>query len=297
MQFIRQFGGQTNLGADHRTTASKTAATTSTSGQATATLLALLFPLTGVAQIIADHNAPKTQRPTVLTTANGLPQVNIQTPSAAGVSRNTYSQFDVTTRGVILNNSRVTTRTQLGGLVQGNPWLATGSARVILNEVNSSAPSQLRGYVEVAGPRTEVIIANPAGISVNGGGFLNASSVTLSTGSTILHAGNLAQYQVRGGNIRINGAGLDTRSTDYTQIVARAAQVNAGIWAKELKVITGFNDVTATGVTNPVTAPRAADSGSALSTPAAPNLSLPSMSRRLGACTPARFFWSEPKPA
>ena len=45
---------------------------------------------------------------------------------------------------------------------------------VILNEVNGPA-SGLNGYVEVAGQRAEVIIANPAGIQVNGGGFLNAS--------------------------------------------------------------------------------------------------------------------------
>jgi filamentous hemagglutinin len=131
------------------------------------------------AQVIADRTAPGNQQPTVLSTASGVTQVNIMTPSAAGVSRNTYSQFDVTAKGVILNNSRTDTNTQIGGYVQGNPWLATGGARVILNEVNSSSASQLKGYVEVAGQRAEVIIANPAGIAVNGGGFLNASAVTL----------------------------------------------------------------------------------------------------------------------
>jgi filamentous hemagglutinin family protein len=115
------------------------------------------------AQIVADRNAPGNQRPTLLQTANGLPQVNIQTPSAAGVSRNTYSQFDVQAKGAILNNSRTDVNTQLGGYVQGNPWLATGSARVILNEVNSSSASQLRGYVEVAGPRAEVSVLDDSG--------------------------------------------------------------------------------------------------------------------------------------
>ena len=39
-------------------------------------------------------------------------------------------------------HSRTDTPTQLGGWVQGNPWLAAGGARVILNEVNSANPSQ-----------------------------------------------------------------------------------------------------------------------------------------------------------
>lgn len=143
------------------------------------------------AQVIADPNAPGNQRPTILQTTNGLPQINIQTPSAAGVSRNTYRQLDVQSNGAILNNSRTNTQTQLGGWVQGNPWLATGSARIILNEVNSANPSQLRGYIEVAGQRAEVIIANPAGVNVDGAGFINANRVTITTGTPQISGGSL----------------------------------------------------------------------------------------------------------
>ena len=79
------------------------------------------------ADIIADKSAPKNQQPIILNAPNGVPLVNIQTPSAAGVSRNTYSQFNVKHNGAILNNSRTNVQTQLGGWVQGNPYLATGS--------------------------------------------------------------------------------------------------------------------------------------------------------------------------
>ncbi|WP_332744262.1 hemagglutinin repeat-containing protein, partial [Hydrogenophaga sp.] len=196
-------------------------------------------------QIVADPSAPSNQRPTILQTANGLPQVNIQTPSAAGVSRNTYSRFDVQSNGAILNNSRTNASTQLGGHIAANPWLATGEARVILNEVHSSRPSHLNGYVEVAGRRAEVIIANPSGIQVNGGGFINASGVTLTTGTAVMNSGHLDAFRVQGGSVNIEGLGLDTSTADYTTILTRAMQVNAGVWAKDLTVVTGHNQVTA----------------------------------------------------
>ncbi|WP_231654761.1 hemagglutinin repeat-containing protein [Ralstonia solanacearum] len=197
------------------------------------------------AQIVADPGAPRGQQPTVLNAANGVPVVNIQTPSAGGVSRNTYGQFDVNQQGAILNNARTNAQTQLGGWVQGNPWLATGTARVILNEVNSSNPSQLRGYVEVAGDRAQVVIANPAGISCDGCGFINSNRVTLTTGTPILNGGNLDGYRVQNGTVSITGGGLDASRADYTDVIARSVQVNAGIWANTLKVSTGANQVSA----------------------------------------------------
>jgi filamentous hemagglutinin len=200
-------------------------------------------------RIVADPTAARTQQATILNTSSGVVQVNIQTPSVGGVSRNTYSQFDVGSRGAILNNSRTNVQTQQGGWVQGNPWLATGQARVILNEVNSSNPSLLKGYVEVAGQRAEVIIANPAGITVSGAGFINASGVTLTTGTPVMNgAGSLESYRVQRGSVTVDGEGLDTRTADYTAILARAAQLNAGIWANQLQVVTGANVIQAASV-------------------------------------------------
>lgn len=215
-------------------------------------VMSLIMPLAH-AQIVADPNAPHNQRPTILETANGLPQVNIQAPSAAGVSRNTYSQFDVQSNGAILNNSRTNTQTQTGGWIQGNPWLTGGAARVILNEVNSSNPSQLRGYVEVAGQKAEVIIANPAGIQVNGGGFINADRVTLTTGTAMMNPanGSLEGYRISQGAISVSGLGLDTRTASYTDILARSVQVNAGIWADRLHVVTGANEISINSTSYP----------------------------------------------
>ena len=193
--------------------------------------------------IIADRNAAANQQAVILNTSNGKTQVNIQTPSNAGVSRNVFSKFDVGAEGAILNNSRVNAQTQLAGWVEGNPYLARGEARVILNEVNSSDPSRLSGYTEIAGGRAELVIANPAGISCAGCGFINASRTTLTTGNALMDQGKLTGFDVTGGKVRIDGDGLDTSGSDYTQILAKTTEFNAAVYAKNLDVITGSNKV------------------------------------------------------
>lgn len=197
--------------------------------------------------IVADKSAPAQQQPTILQTGNGIPQVNIQTPTSAGVSVNQYAQFDVGNRGAILNNSRSNTQTQLGGWIQGNPWLARGEARVVVNQINSSHSSQLNGYIEVGGRRAEVVIANPAGIAVNGGGFINASRATLTTGEPQYQTGTLTGFQIRSGHVAITGQGLDARDTDFTQILSHAVKIDGPVWGKDVRVSAGKNDVSADG--------------------------------------------------
>ncbi|WP_310606247.1 two-partner secretion domain-containing protein, partial [Buttiauxella brennerae] len=205
-------------------------------------LLALgCVSLTSQAGIVADGSAAGNQQPTIINSANGTPQVNIQTPNSQGVSHNKYSQFDVDSKGVILNNSHNATQTQLGGMVNGNPWLAKSEAKIILNEVNSRNPSQLNGVLEVAGKKAQIVIANPAGITCDGCGFINANRTTLTTGTPQFNNGQISGYDVNQGEIVIQGRGLDSTGQDSTDIIARAVKVNAGIWANELNVTAGRN--------------------------------------------------------
>lgn len=206
------------------------------------------------ANIVADSSAPGSQQPTVMATANGLPQINIQTPNSQGVSRNKYSQLDVDARGAILNNSHQNTATQLGGMVAANPWLSKQEATVILNEVNSRNPSQLNGFIEVAGKRAAVVIANPSGITCNGCGFINASRNTLTTGQALIENGQLKGFDVNGGRINIEGQGLNDSDADYTQIIAQSVAVNAKVHARELNVVTGRNQVATEGTVTTVKA-------------------------------------------
>ena len=193
--------------------------------------------------IRADKSAPGNQQPTVLQTGNGIPQVNIQAPSQAGVSRNQYSQFDVAEKGAVLNNARKASQTQMAGWVQGNPNLARGEAKVILNEVNSANPSRLKGYVEVAGKKADVVIANPSGIQCDGCGVINAGRTTLTTGKAEVENGELKGYRVQGGKVSVGQKGMDTSKADYTDIIADKAEIKGGVWGNKVKVTTGKNKV------------------------------------------------------
>ncbi|WP_123806062.1 two-partner secretion domain-containing protein [Neisseria chenwenguii] len=205
------------------------------------------------ADICTDRSAAAHEQATVLLSANGLPQANIQTPNGAGVSLNRFSRFDVDGRGALFNNSRTDVQTQLGGWIQGNPWLARGEARVIVNQIESANPSLLNGYIEVGGRRAEAVMANPAGISVSGG-FINAAGVTLAGGRPVWKDGAIDGFAHSGG-IRIGGAGLDTADADCTRILARGVQTDAGIWAKNLTVAAGSRTDAAGGRVGDSTVP------------------------------------------
>nr|WP_232430704.1 filamentous hemagglutinin N-terminal domain-containing protein [Burkholderia ubonensis] len=94
---------------------------------------------------------------------DGRQLVNLA-PAVAGVSSNTYSSFNVTAAGATLNNTGI-------------------NARTIVNQVTSTNPSLIQGEIAVAGPRANVVLANPNGITVNGGSFVNTGHVALSTGN------------------------------------------------------------------------------------------------------------------
>ncbi|GKV92922.1 hemagglutinin repeat-containing protein [Pectobacterium aroidearum] len=190
---------------------------------------------------------------------NGVPVINIATPNSAGISHNQYQDFNVDKPGLILNNGTAQLNpTQLGGLIQNNPNLKGKAADAIINEVVSTNRSTLAGYLEVGGKQASVIVANPNGITCDGCGFINTPQVTLTTGKPQLDAqGNLQHIDVKRGDITLTGQGLDASKSDYLSLIARTAQINAGLNANDTQIVLGANQVDATGK---VTA-QAADSG------------------------------------
>ena len=120
--------------------------------------------LSFAADIVADASAPEAQRPYVTETTSGVPLVQIARPDGSDVSVNRYEAFSVPERGAILNNDFLFSNTQLAEYIEGNPNLRAGPARIIVNEGMSDRLSKLRGFLEVAGTKADVIIANPNGI-------------------------------------------------------------------------------------------------------------------------------------
>jgi len=121
-----------------------------------------------------------------------------------GLAKTLSFVLDVEKQGAILNNSYVTSKTKLAGYVQGNSNMVNGTAKVIVNQVTSDTPTSMNGYLEVAGQKASVVVANPNGITVNGGGFLNTEHVVLTTGRPELDgAGHLQNYRVEQGKVSV----------------------------------------------------------------------------------------------
>ncbi len=187
--------------------------------------------------------------------ANGVPIVNIAAPNSSGLSHNKFTDYNVGQQGLILNNATAAfNETQLGGVILGNSNLAGRAAGLILNEVTGGNQSQLKGYTEVAGRSAHVVVANPHGITCDGCGFINTPRVTLSTGAPVIEAGRLKQFDVDGGQISIDGAGLNAATISQFDLITRSAKLNAAIYTQELTIVTGHNQVDASTLATTVKA-------------------------------------------
>ncbi|WP_347558104.1 filamentous hemagglutinin N-terminal domain-containing protein [Robbsia sp. KACC 23696] len=151
---------------------------------------------------------------TVSTASNGRQTVSIA-PATYGVSRNNYTSFNVGTAGVALNNNGI-------------------NARTIVNQVTSTNPSLIAGDVTVLGPRANVVLANPNGITVNGGSFVNTGRVALTTGQVSFNDvtgtdGSVIQRNIvldtQSGTIVVGPQGLASALIGV-DLIAKQIQVN-----------------------------------------------------------------------
>lgn len=199
------------------------------------------------AELTVDTGAPKGNQAELIKAPNGVPIVNIVTPNSQGLSHNKFSNFNVNQQGLILNNAKTVANTQLAGYISYNPNLTGNAAKLILNEVTGTNKTLLRGYTEVAGQAADVIIANPNGISINGGGFINTPNATLTTGVPMMNGTLLQGFDIGGGTIVIEGDGFNAHNIARVNLYARALELNAKLYADELSVVTGDNTIALDG--------------------------------------------------
>ena len=172
--------------------------------------------------ITVDANGPKTRQPILDTTRNGIDILHIAGVDGNGVSHNAYTHFNVKERGLILNNATKYTKTQLAGYVDKNMFLAGNGAKTIINEITSTNPSTLKGYIEVAGNSADVVIVNPNGMTVNGFGVINGTHMTLQGKSYI----------------DIVGKGYGGEQIDSTFISDHLRNRRSELWGRHLRIDT-----------------------------------------------------------
>ena len=176
-------------------------------GSASAVVLTSLFVAgTGFAQSVQIDGTTAT---TVTLNPSGQITVGIAPANPNAVSHNTYTQFSVTGAGVNLDNT-------------------TAGARTIVNEVTSTAPSLIEGPLTVIGEKAHVILANPNGITVNGGRFVNTGNVGLTTGTIGYDGNGRAITSTSTGRITVGAGGL-SGTMEELDLIAAAIRLNGQI--------------------------------------------------------------------
>ena len=207
-------------------------------GQKTvAFILLLFFNFNIFSEIVPDPASIGTK---VTQTASGVDQIDIARPNVNGTSYNSLRELQVGERGLILNNNKnVVVQTEIAGLVARNRNLDNGTeANLIITEITGKNRTGINGYVEVAGKRADIVIANRNGIHVNGGGFLNSDRVTLTTGRLNMENGDLKTIDVTEGKVSIGEKGVDVLSLSDFELIGKTVDISGIIkGSKDTRVL------------------------------------------------------------
>ncbi|MCO7571127.1 hemagglutinin repeat-containing protein [Pseudomonas chlororaphis] len=175
----------------------------------------------------------------------GVPIVNIVAPNAGGLSHNQFLDYNVGQQGVVLNNALQAGQSQLAGQLAANAQLQGQAASVILNEVISRNASQLNGAQEIFGRAADFVLANPNGISVNGGSFINTPNASLVVGRPELQDGKLQGLNTQDarGQLDIHGGGLRNAEGSINLIAPRIDSKGSLAARDQLNVTVGRNQL------------------------------------------------------
>lgn len=166
--------------------------------------------------------------------ASGCSLVALAPLDSRGTSLNRYSQFDVTAAGVALDNQGV-------------------KAATIVNEVTSTRSSTLAGALSILGPSANLLIANPNGIVLQSGTFVNVRNLGLTTASVSPSASGAWSLPLRRGQIRILGDAIRLPANVFLagkELRLEAPLVSSGTTAgqDEIHLISGSQDLSLDGL-------------------------------------------------
>lgn len=178
----------------------------------------LMFLLLSISALGADITPDGSTATTVSVNSANVTVVDIAPKNNSGVSHNRYIDFNVPAQGAVLRNPATTV-----------------NALTIINEVTSTNISRLEGMLRVQGSTAHVIIANPNGIVVDGGRFINTAGVALTTGAVSFEnapgATNARQNIVvttSQGAITIGEGGLSGTMSSL-DLIAKEIRVNGAV--------------------------------------------------------------------
>jgi len=122
----------------------------------------------------------------IINPAHGVPVIDIVAPNASGLSHNQFLDYNVDRQGLVLNNAVQAGQSQLAGALGANPQFQGQAASTILNEVISRHASLIEGPQEIFGRAADYILANPNGITLNGGSFINTTRAGFLVGTPVI---------------------------------------------------------------------------------------------------------------
>lgn len=176
---------------------------------------------------------------------NGVPVIDIVAPSPSGLSHNQFLDYNVGKPGVVLNNALHAGQSQLAGALGANPQFQGQAASTIVNEVISRNASSIEGAQEIFGRPADYILANPNGITINGGSFINTTRAGFLVGRPEIEDQRLTQLNSlsASGTLHVGRQGLNNTEGALELIAPRIETRGRLLAATDLDLTVGRNRI------------------------------------------------------
>lgn len=207
---------------------------------------AIFLALLGTSQVQAQFPLQAQAGPggtPIIDHGHGVPVINIAAPNANGLSHNQFLDYNVDRQGLVLNNALQAGSSQLAGQLAANPQFQGQAASTILNEVVSRNASRIEGPQEIFGQKADYLLANPNGITLNGGSFINTANATFLVGTPGIEDGKLQRLDTLSahGDLQVLSVG-QANAEGALRLIAPRLHSEGYLKAKErLDIVVGRN--------------------------------------------------------